>query len=694
MANDQAAPEQGIPASVPQSNPNSDLNVSTTAPTPGHTFVPPLTTIPSARDQFVPPLTTIPSARDQFVPPLTTVPTTPQPTDTTVAVPTGDNASAVAPNAQTAPGNQTIAINGAAVVPAAQQTNSPGVGDKQILTETLYTAGDVSIARETVTAGPHPFTQGQSFPPQTFGSADQFDQMLVINTGRGDDKIDISQRANGSLDVDINGQKFNLTLAPGQQLAVRSGDGNDRIVAANNVTVGMDVRAGAGNDTVTTGQGNDRVDGGLGNDTITTRGGRDDVFGNSGNDTIDAGDGHDQVHGGDGNDTLKGGRGRDYLDGGRGNDVLEGGSGNDILIGGLGDDTLRSQQGNDRVYSGAGKDKVENAAGNDVVYGQRAEDTITAARGARNAVTNVDMAQNVGSSIAVQGSPEFVQRVQSDLEFLRSSPEGRGLLTQLDAAATANPQNRVTISELANEQNGLAWPYDRSTNSFSNNGFFQHTTNPTTGQPVLTLGPNGQPIPGSGTASAVEYNPSFHSDQFPASSLILFHELSHAYNNVTGTMYPGQQTAPGVDQGTPFAEHQVVGLPGTPANYNFPGGTGAGGRNPFTENDMRAEMGFQTRPSYSLPAGWNGGLGSPTALAPSGITGDPILERMLAAAQTGNTQEVRQLSGEMYGRDGAQFKEQGTAVNPPRTQNESTQAQDVKPLQIEPSEPQVGGQRR
>jgi hypothetical protein len=590
-----------------------------------------------------------------------------------------DQDTTTARSDQTAPANRPIAVNGAAVVPAAQQNTTTLADGKQVTASTLYSAGGITISRENVNVGISPVDG------QPTGNPDQFANTVVITTGNANDKVNVSQRKVGSsdvLDVDVNGQKFQITLAPGQELGVRTGDGNDVITAASNVTVAMDVRAGAGNDTVTTGQGNDRVDGGLGNDTIKTNGGRDDVYGNSGDDTIDAGDGHDHVLGGDGNDTIRGGRGRDYLDGGQGNDVIEGGSGNDILVGGQGDDTLRSQGGNDRVYTGAGKDKVENAAGNDVVYGQ-SEDTLTAGKGAKNDLRNVDMTQNVGSSITIQGSPEFQQRVQSDMDFLRSSPEGRGLLAEIDAAAARNPANTVTITEMTNEHNGFA----------VGGGFFRNTPN-ATGNPTLILDAQGRAIAGPGTASTIAYNPSSNSDQFPVSVGTLFHELSHAYNHVTGTMYPGAQTAAGRDNGVSFAEHQAVGLPGTPAPHNFPGGSGPSNTNPFTENDLRTEMGLPLRPSYVLPSTWNGGLGSPTAMAPTGTggtqlasTGDPMLDRMVAAAQSGNLQDLRTASGNLYERDGAQFKEQGVSdLNRVQSNPPQTAQPEVKPLQIESPE--------
>jgi Ca2+-binding RTX toxin-like protein len=51
--------------------------------------------------------------------------------------------------------------------------------------------------------------------------------------------------------------------------------------------------------------------------------------------------------GGAGNDTLTSGNGWDFLDGGAGNDTLSGGGGNDILRGGKGNDTLYGGLGDD-----------------------------------------------------------------------------------------------------------------------------------------------------------------------------------------------------------------------------------------------------------------------------------------------------------------------------------------------------------
>jgi Effector protein/RTX calcium-binding nonapeptide repeat (4 copies) len=543
-------------------------------------------------------------------------------------------------DAQAAPATPPTEIQGSTVpatAPAATTTNL--ANGFTMTSQELFRVGDVSITREQV-------TPGGAYAGQT---ADQFGDKVVVNTGAGNDTVKVSERKDGTLDVDVNGQKYHITLAPGQELGVRTNDGNDLVQAAANVKVNMDVYGGAGNDTITTGQGRDRVDGGAGNDTISTGAGRDDVYGGAGNDTIDAGSGHDVVYGGDGNDVLRGGKGRDTLEGGAGNDVLEGGTGNDVLSGGLGDDTIRGGKGNDAVYTGAGKDTVDNQSGNDRVYGQTADDTITAAKGAKNDVQNVDMTTALGSSITITGSPEFQQRVAADIELLRASPSGRQMLTQLDAAALNG--NTVTISELPNIRNGGAGTPGADT-------FLKQVPGP---------GGTNTVVAGAGGDATVYFNPSNHDDRFPNSAGVLYHELSHAYNMVTGTRQPGQNNpaTPGIDTGTNNREMQAVGLNNTGFSFNFPGGTGATTANPaaLTENGLRAEMGLPARPSYSFPAtgGWNGGLGSPdSASSPAVKTGDVNLDRMISAAQTGDPNALRAAQTELRNSNaGQQFQQEG-----------------------------------
>lgn len=482
--------------------------------------------------------------------------------------------------------------------PVVGRTTADG---KPIHYDVLFQRGDVSITRET-TIETH---YDRNNRPVRVPGQDQ----LVLSTGAGDDNIQVANGRNGRLDVSINGTRYALTLAPGQELAVRSGAGNDIVHARADVAVTMDVNGGAGNDRITTGAGNDRVDGGLGDDRIYTAGGRDYVFGNGGNDRINGGAGDDVIYGGDGNDELIGNRGRDYLDGGRGDDRIQGGQGRDILAGGRGNDRLDGNEHGDRLYPGAGRDSVQERQSVDLVRDGRVD-------------------PNLGLSIRVEGSAAFRQRVEADIEFLRGSPNGRQMLTALDEASRTRG-NQVTIRELENEQNGFAR---------------------TTPQGDAFIRADGRP--GRGGDVEVRYNPSYYDAQFPTPGVILYHELSHAYNGVTGTFQQGTYTGSGLDgphtvggvvqAGINNRERQAVGLANSGAAYDFDRNprTAPTTANPLplTENGMRRELGFDDRTSYRIAPAPAGGRTS--------LHEDPggTLDRMIGAAQAGDRGEFRRLT--------------------------------------------------
>ena len=567
-------------------------------------------------------------------------------------------------------------INGGTVPPGSPPPDlSRSTPDgKGIVSQELFRQGDIVISREQVTGG------------------DQFSDLLVINGGAGDDNVQVSQRANGVLDVQINGQPYEITLAAQQQLGVRGGDGNDIIHAGPNVRVNMDVQGGNGNDTITTGRGRDRVDGGAGDDTISTGLGRDDVFGNTGNDTIDAGAGNDVVYGGDGNDILRGGQGRDYLEGGRGNDTLEGGQGNDILSGGQDNDILRGGQGNDRVYTGAGADTVDNRSGRDTVYAQSGEDTVTAARGARNDQIQVDMTTNVGATVTVAAgsSDAFRQRVEADLDMLRSSNNGREMLSELDrnASPAIGTGHSVSITELSNEMNGYAGP------SLTNDAFLQ--TDPATG--VTTRG--------AGMDSVISYNPSFHSDFFETPTVVLHHEMSHAYNITGGTLQQGVYSGTGPDSGSVRNfERQAVGLDNSGVAFDFDHNaatpdTKTNPRN-LTENGMRDEMGLTRRPDYSVDAkSAFSAPGNPSATGANPNGGhnhahahlDALLQAMESGDRSATREATRALAEQPPGQ--AMRHEAIHAVDRQEQQAQAeTQAQAQQQTQAEPAQ-SAGGMRR
>ncbi len=170
---------------------------------------------------------------------------------------------------------------------------------------------------------------------------------IVVDTGFGNDEVNVTKGKNGGVTVEVNGKKYEFTAEQAKNLEIRGGSGNDTIKVADNVKTGITIRGGSGDDTIKGGRGNDMISGGSGNDKID--GGR-------GNDWIHAGTGSDTVNGGRGKDTIYAGSGDDQVNGGRGADTIHGGNGADALNGGRGNDHITRDFSDRAVHGGRGDD--------------------------------------------------------------------------------------------------------------------------------------------------------------------------------------------------------------------------------------------------------------------------------------------------------------------------------------------------
>jgi len=156
--------------------------------------------------------------------------------------------------------------------------------------------------------------------------------------------------------------------------------GNDFVIAG----AGQDSLAGGlgddflggegGNDTLVAGQGNDVVLGGDGQDLLQGDGGDDYILGGIGNDSLSGAGANDALYGDAGDDTIDGGGENDVLVGGDGKDVIIGDDGDDYLLAGLGDDSLSGGYGTDRLYAEAGNDTLSAGGGNDVLVSGEGND--------------------------------------------------------------------------------------------------------------------------------------------------------------------------------------------------------------------------------------------------------------------------------------------------------------------------------
>jgi hypothetical protein len=389
---------------------------------------------------------------------------------------------------------------------------------------------------------------GWRLPPEAAGGVSWIvdGDSVVLNTGTGNDTVAVRvDPKTGEQVVTVNGRDYRFPATAA--LTVRTGEGNDTVTVASGTRVAL---------TLIGGEGDDRLQGGRGDDVILGLDGRDYLEGGAGDDVVHAGAGNDVIYALSGDDRVRGGEGDDYLDGGHGRDDIYGGAGRDVLSGGQDADTLDGGAGDDTVYSGFGRDAVLASGGSDK--------TLT-----------VEL-RDVGSYIRVEGSPEFVERVQSDLDMLRGSPRGQLMLANLQQANDASKGwfyggDGLTISEYTAGNNSMA--HD------TRGWFFHHHP-------------------------SIEYAPSVDIAGGPPVA-VLYHEMAHVFDYEHGTSAAGTYDDRGDPDvlpdgtGVPNQERQAVGLP-IDDDHDPRTPTRVDPLHPFdyTENGLRDEMGVARRATY------------------------------------------------------------------------------------------------
>ena len=411
------------------------------------------------------------------------------------------------------------------------------------------------------------------------------DRVIVNGTGDADTIAIRTDAATGEPIIRVAGQDHRLP--PGLAVLVRAGGGNDTITVEPGTRVRVTLLGGEGEDRLVGADGDEVLLGGWGHDTVQGGAGSDRLLGGEGDDYLDGQAGDDRLYGGDGDDTLYGldgadhgwgERGRDVIDGGAGTDALAGGDDADVLVGGRDADLLYGGSGADTLYGGAGADRLHGGGpaglpGVDRAFVQPDD----AVAGVGRAVT-VELT-DVGGFIRVEGSPEFVARVESDLDALRSSPRGTQMLAALQASHEQSGSDLPLIGALLDDRNTLVIRETAMANGLANRS-------------DLPVGP---------VAGVIGYNPTWDDlprDQPVPPVVVLFHELAHVYDHFHGTMAVG--TYDGADnQGVPNRERVAVGLPidddGDPATANQ---LVADHPYALTENGLRDEFGLHRRTTY------------------------------------------------------------------------------------------------
>ena len=423
------------------------------------------------------------------------------------------------------------------------------------------------------------------------------EENLVITTGNAADKVHIKKSNDGGLIADINGKSYEIPLYQDersrQKIEIHTNGGDDDVSVADDLELPVSVKLGDGNDRFKAGGGRTNVYGGAGNDTLTLGAGVAYAEGDDGDDSITAGLGYSVMYGGNGNDKLRGGSGGSYMDGGRGNDLLEGGSGHNVMHGGRDDDVLIGGKGRNIFYSGRGLDTINSVSDVDSIYAKDG-DGIKRTFGSQFKIVSPT---EVGSkAFNVEGTEEFKQRFNDDLEFLQSSPTGQKMLGALD-----NTPERIKVVQQP-EGEGAFYNYGRK--GVDAGDPRQEPPND------WAHGYINDGIPGAPADDAtILFDPSFVVEEHKRPPIIpLFHEMGHAYNGVNGTALAGE-TFVGADQADPDRpqfesnrERQAVGQPTNAPPFDFDNdpSTPPTNTNPAwaTENGLADELGTSLRERY------------------------------------------------------------------------------------------------
>lgn len=478
-----------------------------------------------------------------------------------------------------------------------------GGGDDNIEIDTSEDEADV-----TVFAGDGNNTVEADSGSGLMGILDRGDGDHTIVTGHGDNTV---ITGDGDHQVATGSGEDTVSLGGGDN-HVYVGDGDDTV---NSIFPGPDdngdnvVSSGGGDDTVNLlGDGDDRIYTQSGDNTITVADGDNTIVAGSGNDEIYGGDGNDQIHGGSGQSYIEGGGGNDRIYAGGGDNVIYGISGDNQIYGGTGHDFISGGSGNDELYGRDGENILTGSRGENVIYGGTGEDVIyggndedyingwdgetqvfvdenedTVAEAHGDAEIDAEHVDTYDHSfVEVNGSDNFQERTQADMDMMANSPSGAAMLSDIEDNT---------------EYSGGFWPWD-------NGGHNEVTVEEHHDDDINWHRSDGGD-------SHIEYNPSaHHTNKPPVTSL--YHEFAHAYNHQSDTYIDGDHTDPnhpdfrtnddGDVEPVPNRERQAVGLPvdhdgdGTATMDVYQDG----GDHPYshTENGFREEMGWELRETY------------------------------------------------------------------------------------------------
>jgi Ca2+-binding RTX toxin-like protein len=321
-------------------------------------------------------------------------------------------------------------------------------------------------------------SQGQLRVDAQNGIENDIKVSLTNTTFRVSDR-DVVIAGTGCTSITRNLAECEMT---GGSVSINSGDLDDAVTAP--IALPVFASVGVGNDTVTTGAGDDTISGLFGADTIAAGGGQDKIFGHQDADTIDGGAGNDTINGGASADVMAGGAGTDLVDyagstpvtvtiddvandgpAGELDDVrtdveqVRGSSGDDTitgsdlatvankLIGSNGDDVLLGLAGHDELLGDKGSDTLQGGANDDRLDGGADADELSGGAGTGDEADYTDRDERVVvdlDDVADDGTPATLQE----------PGEGDNVRSDVEDLLGGAGQDRLTGSAVANFMSG------------------------------------------------------------------------------------------------------------------------------------------------------------------------------------------------------------------------------------------------
>lgn len=440
------------------------------------------------------------------------------------------------------------------------------------------------------------------------GSITESGTTSVVNTGDGNDRVSITHDpATGETKVTVNGVTYRIPK--GRQVVINTGGGRDTIdipaglpsgvrvvtgtggdtVSARESSAGVEVFAGAGRDTVTTGDGKDYASGGTGEDYLDLGRGDDVGSGGAGNDVIYGMHGNDVLLGGSDDDYLEGAKGNDTAFGGAGSDIVSGGDDNDVLVGGADGTDPNDKDTSDTIYAGTGHDRVV-GYGSDTAYVEVGDRTTTP----RTHTARVAIDPSVIDKLFdFPSDPRLAARMRADLAMMASGPGGARMLNKLwdfyNDEQSDGYHKKIKLEK--DEGNSQASHEDYTVGYDPDERYFYNPKN--------TSGPPDADHP-DGTADPVE---NWNRHGMPP-AVALFHELGHIHQYDSGeddgrfTGPDGKRTV-NAKSGDRDIELQNTGLKWDyDHDPDTPDGVDPDYDHDYTENGWREELGLWSRDRY------------------------------------------------------------------------------------------------